>query len=506
MSEAYYSRSRVHIKRGDVSTPHADHPSCVRSCLRHAARKPRNEMNNTYMRKFPALSLNQWWLVLFSLAAAYYLLWWLHLRPGVYTFDSGYYVQQVLTGNYTNQKPFMYARFLQLSSLGGRSFETAVVLQALLISVAAGRVLAIGIITRTHPVWLALAVLLLVNPYVANMASYVQNDVLFCIAMLLVLVETLHIARLGRLPRASFAVIAVFAPMAFFFRENGLLFVPLWILAIWFVVPRSTWLRMAGTALAASAACYVSVVGVDTDIRQDPLFSAIIHEVVGLARPAFASPTGHRLSPQTRQLIGEARLSTAVSAYWPFYWDTIGFMPGGGMMQELDQDRRAAIVKSFIRNDLPANLPTVAAHRVEVFLGATLARGAPVNPYAPPPNLAPALYSKKMARGPALANEPLFKINQLSHSSRGWTWNALLGVLVLLGLTIRGIWTHDRPVLLIAALLWLQAALILIAAPSAEYRYVFMLYLAPLLLLAQGRAPVGRVCNDDTSVQSGAPR
>lgn len=453
-------------------------------------------------RKLPTLSFNQSWLALFALAAAYYLLWWTHLRPGVFTYDSGYYVWQVVTGNYTNLKPFLYARFLQLASLDGRSFETAVVFQILLVSLAAGRALAIGIMTRTHPAWLALAVLLLVNPYVANMASYVQNDVLFCIAMVLILVETLHIARLGRLPRASLAIIAIYAPMAFFFRENGLLFVPLWILAIWFIVPRSSWLRMAGTAVAASMACYVSVIGVNTEIRQDRLFGAVIHEVVGLARPAYFSPTGQRLSPQTRQLVEQSRLSAAVSAYWPFYWDTIGFVPGGGMMVELDEERRAAIVRSFIRNDLPANLPSVAAHRVEVFLGAALARGAPVNPYAAVSNLAPALHSKKMARAPYLADEPLFKINQLSHSSRGWTWNALVGIVAVLGLTLGALWTRDRAVLLIAALLWLQAALIFIAAPSAEYRYVFMLYLAPLLLLAGRRGAVTPARNEGTWVQA----
>jgi hypothetical protein len=44
-------------------------------------------------------------------------------------------------------------------------------------------------------------------------------------------------------------------------------------------------------------------------------------------------------------------------------------------------------------------------------------------------------------------------------------------------------------------LLWIQAGAVMALAPSAEYRYVFMIYLAPLLLLAGSFAARARAAS-----------
>src|SRR5262245_44888376 len=65
----------------------------------------------------------------FASLCAYYLLWYAHFWPGVFDFDSGVSLNEVVTGHLTDQKPFLYARFLQAFSLGGLSFPVAVMTQ-----------------------------------------------------------------------------------------------------------------------------------------------------------------------------------------------------------------------------------------------------------------------------------------------------------------------------------------------------------------------------------------
>ena len=66
------------------------------------------------------------------------------------------------------------------------------------------RIFAVAWTSGASRLWIALGVLLVLNPYVANMAFYLQNDVLFCFAMIAILVETLLASRLpGLLPEAS---------------------------------------------------------------------------------------------------------------------------------------------------------------------------------------------------------------------------------------------------------------------------------------------------------------
>lgn len=440
----------------------------------------------------PQTSLNRCWAICFVLISLYLLLWWLHLRPGIFSEDSGYYMQQVLLDTYTNRKPFLYARFLQITSLGGRSFELSGVVQGVLISAAISRIFAIAFFSRAH--WFAIVVglILVLNPYAANMFFYIQNDILFSVAIIYILVESLLIARQSQATRSGIALIALFAPMAFLFRENGLFFLPIWILAGYFLLKRDIWIKLAIAAAATSCLAYSTVAGVDLDDRQDPLYSAVIHEVVGLARPGYRAGIGSKLSPSTRRVIGQGRMVRAVAVYWPLYWDTIAFMPGGPRLVELSARQRSEIVTSFIRNDLIRNLPAVTAHRFEMFSGALLARAELVDPYKAPTNLPRGLADHKISQSLEVAGGVIQKINQMSIESRGLTWNALPGILVLALITLASLWRRDLNMLLLGSLLWIQAALIFIAAPSAEYRYVFMFYFAPLMLLVGNLRPTLR--------------
>lgn len=431
--------------------------------------------------------LGRWWSITAVILGVYFLLWWLHLRPGVFSFDSGFYLDEVLSRNLTNLKPYFYARFLQAVTLNGAVLELGAVVQALFVLLAFSRMFAIAVVTRTRRAWLGIGALLVLNPYVANMIFYVQNDILFSVAVVMITVETLYIVRQRSVSIASCVVIAVFAPMALLFRQNGIVFLPLWMAMMFMLLPKPQWLRVMLPATLTSLLGIASMAGVSSEApgqRQDLLYPAVIHEVVQLARPGFRTAAGARLAPETKAAIGTNRLPLAVAYYWPLYWDTIAFFPNGPMLVNLDPGQRDAIVRSFLKHDLLANVPSVLGHRLEIFLGACLARAELADPYAVPPNLPHDLSASK-ARHAAEAREGslLGRINQWSIDSRGWTWNALVGVVVLGLLTIAGLWRRDVPLLLCALLLWVQAAAIFVVAPSAEYRYVFALYLAPLLLL-----------------------
>ncbi|MDQ3524001.1 MAG: hypothetical protein M3451_02975 [Chloroflexota bacterium] len=428
-------------------------------------------------------SLNRWWAISFIVIAMYLAIWWFHLRPGIFSYDSGFYLQEVLSGNYTNTKPFLYARFLQLTSGGGTRFELSVLAQAFLVALALSRIFAIALFTKANPIVVAVGIIIVANPYAANMALYVQNDILFSVAIMLILIESLFIARQSSITKSNMVLIGLFAPMALFFRANGLLFLPLWALVFYFSVERRLWVRLVAVATITSGLAYASVVGVKTSERQDPLYFVVIHEAVGLARPEYGIAPRSRLSPSTRQAIGEERLNRAESFYWSLYFDTIAFVPGGPMLLELSPAQRSAVVKNFLRHDLAPNLPSVVGHRLEMFLAACLARGVLVDPYAAPTNLPPDLVAIKAHTASKVSGGTLARINQASIRWRAWTWNALFGFLALLGFSLVSVWRRDRVLLLLASTLWVQAAMILAALPAAEYRYVFMFYLAPLLML-----------------------
>lgn len=448
-------------------------------------------------RNFPL-----WWMGFALLFGLYFLAWWMHLRPGVFSYDSGHYLREVLTGDITNRKPFLYARFIQLTSLGGQYFQFTVFAQAAIIVAFLSRGFAMAFASRVSPLWIALGVLLVVNPYVANMVYYIQNDVLFCFAIIAILTETVWVSRRGKVSPASYLVIALASPMAFAFRENGLLFLPVWCILVALLLGRDG-RRLAGGAAICTALVYAAaIVGVDKQRTADLLFPAVIHEVARLGQAGYRHEIGGRLSVETRHAVGPEQLRSAADIYWPLYWDTVGFFPDGPNLAYLSDEQRTRIVRSFIRYDLAPNLPSVAGHRIEMLTGALLARAEHVDPYSAPANLPGPLRAWKDRQGSLNRGKGwLGKFNGVSTRTRHWTWNGALGVIVLTGVTLVALWRRDRISLIPAVLLWIQLGVVLAVAPSAEYRYVFMMYLAPLILLAGN--PLARISGTPVSVTNG---
>jgi len=433
------------------------------------------------------------WCLSAAILAAWFALWWFHLRPGVFSFDSAFYLQQVASGQLADHKPFMYGRFLQLTSMGGRWFQASVFVQAGLVVLLLSRAFAIAIARGVGPVVLAVCAVLVLNPYVVNMAYYVNNDILFSFAIIALLVETLYLADGRRPGLGSYAVLAVFSPMALAFRQNGWLFLPLLLPLLAFVVRPADRYRLVLVSAGAAALAYVSIIGVDRRVQHDVFFPAVIHETVRLARPDFRHALGGGLSPATRHLVGQPQLEAAVPLYWPLYWDTVALDPIGPQLAYLAPEQRGRIVASFFRHDLLPNVPSILAHRVEVLTGALLARAVVVDPYASPPNLPARLRAWKDRQAAASRDHGLLgRLNAASVRTHDWTWNAMLGLMAMVGMTLVATWRRDRPMLVALGLLWVQAGAVLALAPSAEYRYVFMIYLAPLLLLAGSDAARAR--------------
>ncbi len=447
-----------------------------------------------YMARLPAEPrLARAWLLGGAVLAAWFGLWWLHLSPGVFSFDSGFYLQQVVSGQLSDHKPFMYGRFLQLTSLGGRWFEASVLVQAGLVVLVLSRAFAIGIARRVAPVVLAVCAMLVLNPYVVNMAYYVNNDVLFSFAIIALLVETLYLADGRRPGLASYAMLALFSPIALAFRQNGWLFLPLLLPCLAFLVRPPDRYRLVLVSAGAAVLAYTTIIGVDRYRLHDAIFPAVIHETVRLAQPGDGQGLGERLSPETRSAVGLPQLNAAVPLYFPLYWDALAFAPEGPQLGQLPPGQRTRIMTSFFRHDLLPNLPSIIAHRVELLSGALLARAVVVDPYGSPANLPARLGAWKTRQGAASRDHgPLGHLNAASMRTHDWTWNAMLGLIAMVGMTLAATWRRNRPMLVALGLLWVQAAAVLGFAPSAEYRYVFMIYLAPLLLLAGGETARAR--------------
>ncbi len=423
------------------------------------------------------------WAISAVLLGLYFTAWWLHLRPGVFSYDSGHFLAEVVGGDITNRKPFLFARFIELTSMGGRWFQFTIFAQVAIVVLIVSRAFAVALANRISPVWIVLCAVLVLNPYVANMVFYLQNDVLFCFALIAILVETLLVARRGHITFASLAMVALVSPMAFAFRENGLLFLPVWWVLMLLLGQNGK--RLVAVSAISTLLAYASIIGVDKERTADLMYPAVIHEVARLAQSGYRHQVGSRLAPETRDAVGIEKLESATDVYWPLYWDTVGFFPDGPNLAYLPGEQRSAIVRSFLKHDLLPNLPSVAGHRVEMLLGALLARAEYVDPYSAPENLHGPLKKWKTRVGASNRGEGILgELNEASGRTRGWTWNAALGVVVLAGMTLLALWRRDRATLIVTTLLWLQLGVLLAVAPSAEYRYVFMFYLAPLLLLA----------------------
>lgn len=420
------------------------------------------------------------WLVFGALLLLYQWPYWLELRPGVFTDDSGMYLTQVMTGEVSNQKPYFFARFLQLISLDGRVMTRLALVMAIIGIALIARVLAIG--WRSGAPWwlMALALALVINPYMPLMLLYVQNDVLFCIAATALVVETIWCVRMGRCSRVSIAVIALTAPAALLFRQNGLLLVPLWLASLPWVLTPGQWKRVAIPVVATCGLSLLTMVGVDRSDTLNTKFPAVAHAITALSRAERGQPVGVKISPQTRAIVGETRIALAPAYYDPRYWDFAGFYPGGPLFQLMSEADKDAVVKSFVKHDLWPNLPAIVAIRTQMFLNIVLGRSHPLGGHEIPRYLPDRVLEAKIS----------------NPKSNGWVsgWldglatrslqsGSLPGLCILILLSLMGIWQRRWLLVWLTMLYWIQVAAVFLLMPAADSRYLFLLYLFPLAAL-----------------------
>lgn len=455
-------------------------------------------------RNDSARSVTKAWLVATALLWLYGLAWWLELRPGVFTDDSGLYLKQVMSGELANQKPYLYTRFLQVITLGGHIVHYAALIQALLALWIVARMFALAWVHRAPRWLLGVGVLLVANPFFMAMAFYVQNDPLFSIALVAVIVETLHCRMAGRVTRTSMAMVGLMLPMALLFRQNGLLFVPLWALALPWLLGRREALRIAAPGALTCVVALATMMGVDTRDTLDVRYPAVVHAISGLAREEYGHAAGVNLSEETRVLVGPRRLQVAAQFHNPRYWDFGGFYPRGPQFHMLDELRKDAIVSSFVRNDLWPNLPSVIAARTDMLVSILMGRGTAVKarqlPHAMPSVLAEII----KANAPRAGSLTRAMDYYYGHP---WTRASLWSLMLLVCVGAVGVWRHCGVTLWACALLLLQMAIIATVAPSADARYVLYIYLSPfvVMLLPSARRAKSRPGSVDSQSITGYP-
>lgn len=414
-----------------------------------------------------------------------YLGWfWLEIRPGVLTDDSGIYLQQLVSGELHDKKPYFFTRFLQLISLDGRVLSRLALVHGVIGALLLARILTIGILSRP-PVWLLVpAAVTVLNPYVVVLLLYVQNDALFCLAIMAVITETLWALRQNRVGNGTVALLALAVPAALLFRQNGLLFVPIWLAVLPFMFSRRLALRLMLPALLGCAVGLATMAGVDRSTSSNALFPAVSHVISGLSRAERGVPVGGNLSQETRDLVGETRVQLSPANFDPRYWDFIGFYAGGPLYAQMAPDAQRRLVASFVRNDLWANLPGVIAIRTQLFANLLLGRSHPLNPYEAGRFLPPVVLQSSLERQPSggVANRVIAALvgSRLAYS-------AIFGLALLCVFAVRAVWLRDRPQLLVCLLLFVQVAGLFALAPAADARYLFLIYLFPMAALVAWR-------------------
>src|SRR5688572_13458566 len=91
------------------------------------------------------------WTIIAVLLGLYFTAWWLHLRPGIFSYDSGHFLAEVVRGDITNRKPFLFARFIELTSIGGRWFQFTIFAQVAIVVLIISRAFAVALSNRISP-------------------------------------------------------------------------------------------------------------------------------------------------------------------------------------------------------------------------------------------------------------------------------------------------------------------------------------------------------------------
>jgi hypothetical protein len=441
------------------------------------------------MRQTPGLPPAAVHLTLFAVLLGAYAAWLVAFWPGFFGQDSLALALQVESeGARSSGKSLFWYLFGVLTYGPRRLVEWPIACQLLFAAGVFTRILGWCWAQGMKKTFAFLLAFIALSPATMYYQGLLYPDGPYSVAAAGLCFEAWKVAHERRLTRFSFAWLLVLAPVAFFFRDNGIYLTVLLVPAFLAVG------RMDRVKIASVLVLWVGVQAVGARMVgpiQSPgvLFPLSVFETVNFVQP-IASATGlynaqHFLTAPTVEALNSHRPIREIAAYHDRdYWDTLVYLRSGPQLGALGQAQRDVILREFLCCNLWNNFPAFAASRVNVFLVSALGKGWFTRPEAILETL-PQTKSASQIRPYAdtLAARVGRAVHERSFKYRWLLWSPLPGLVLVLALLVRGWRRRDKTLLLIAAPFIVQAGGIFLFSIAGEHRYLLLFFTGTAALL-----------------------
>ena len=427
-------------------------------------------------------------LAVFLLLVLAYCVWLLAFWPGVLGQDSLAVILQIEEGKIQSGKPIFWYLFVKWLYEPHRLIEVSVAVQLLLSAFIFARILAWCWNQGMRKTFAFILLFICLAPPVLYYQSALYSDGLFSAAVAGLTFEAWLIVRARRASAFSLAYLAVLAPIALFFRANGI-FMLVILVPVLLAVPRRDKLKISAIFLFWLVCFVVANYTHKSMARHGTLFPLAIYETINFLQPYVnrtrVTGVDDLVTPDTITFLERRKPIREILAFYDRdYWDPLVYRAAGPGFLSLSKQEKALVVREFFCCNLWKNIPAFTASRVNIFLVAALAQGGfggldEVFTIVPMTQTGSVIRPFEM--GPL---RPLIRSAfDWSFAHRWLTWTPFLGIGLLVALMLRGWKRRQWPLLLLVAPLALQLGGIFFFSIAGEYRYLLLFFISAAALL-----------------------
>ena len=324
-------------------------------------------------------------------------------------------------------------------------------------------------------------------PHILNFETSLYPDSLFSLAFIGVLFEIWICLKDGKLNPYSIIALTILTPAAAFFKGNGILiFAPLIYLALKLNKPS----RLAIISMAIAWTFVIHVGGKINDLGKGhgALQPLILFETINFmqSKPMNLWETRHMVTDRTKEILYQYISQPDIDYLFDRdYWDTLWHQNQDRVkFRHMPKDDRRALRKEFFSYNVWRNIPAFTSSRVNIFLASAFAQGGMVGPGDAKHGL-DKVETKSTHNTFNLEFLPAATVNlfDISYHLRFLLWSPLLGIFLIIYCLNKSIQQRNANDICITLTLFAQMAGIFTFSIAAEYRYMLILFYAPLILL-----------------------
>ncbi|HOB66125.1 hypothetical protein [Ottowia sp.] len=422
-----------------------------------------------------------------------YFAWYLGVWPGPLGQDGYSLIANINQGvpRYTGKDPawLLYA----LATYGATQRVEALMLPLILFQgIILSRIIGWTYINHYKKTAIFLIVFVACTPHILNFSTSAYPDAIFSLAFVGLLFEVWLSSRQEKISALGLFYLFFLFPIACFFKGNGVIaLLPVIYLAIHFK-GALRWGILA-IILFWTAAIQIGAKIYDLGGGHGAVKPLILFETINFmqSRPMNLWETRHMVTDRTKEIMYRYVTQEDIDRlYDRDYWDTFWHQNQDRvMLRNMTKTDERRLRADFLKYNVWRNIPAFASSRVNIFLASMLGQGGMVGP----DDARHTLSNKPGSRLDATKSEynPLNLtaypklLNQVYEFSYDWRfllWTPMLGLFLIFICTKQSIRKHDRAAFIISAALLIQLMGIFIFSIAAEYRYILIIFYAPLIL------------------------